>query len=464
MWFETEKLSPQKFFLLVFVAGLLLRFVALGAWSFWTDEIYTVRVAERALLTTEGIPSDQHPPLYYLLLQGWLTFGRSEFWVRLPSAIAGTLAILFFYLAGKEVKQPYFGVVAGTLLAFSSLHVWYSREARMYGPATLFWAISLYFFLRTLWRKEHYSWLFLAFANIASFYTAYPSLALIIMQVAFFLPLYLTRNVSHINAGKWVLAQLLFLLGIFYWLPFMEVQFGRGTTFNWSIPLISENLRVSLSDTLWYGAILGLVGILLFTGLMVVVIKVKRLQTFLRKFSPLLAWGIVVAYLMLVIAGTISRGLSIRRQLLVFLPPFLLLATWAFLHIKRKKLFAFVTVFAFIANIIMLLQPAYEDWRGTAQYFTDNEVPADIVLVSPGWNASTLNYYMTNMETISSRRYAKELSELKSGDSFILIVNDHPGLVQQNDQIQAEILKTASFERVLYTAPKFITLEKYLIK
>jgi hypothetical protein len=89
-----------------------------------------------------------------------------------------------------------------------------------------------------------------------------------------------------------------------------------------------------------------------------------------------------------------------------------------------------------------------------------------LVLVTPGWNAATLNYYTANQETLSTsgKNPLEQLSGLESGDMFILVANNHPSMIQQNDQVRAEISTIASFAGILHTAPTFITLEKYIIE
>lgn len=54
-------------------------------------------------------------------------FGRNIFAVRLPSALAGVLAVLFVYLAGRELFNPTVGLAAGAFLATLPLNIHFSR-------------------------------------------------------------------------------------------------------------------------------------------------------------------------------------------------------------------------------------------------------------------------------------------------------------------------------------------------
>ena len=76
----------------------------------------------------------------------WLTirtFGHSEFAVRLPSLIAGTLVIPVLYELGRELYDRRTGLLAAAFAAVSPLLIWYSQEVRMYEFVTLFGLLAL---------------------------------------------------------------------------------------------------------------------------------------------------------------------------------------------------------------------------------------------------------------------------------------------------------------------------------
>jgi uncharacterized membrane protein len=118
--------------------------------SYWLDEMTSLRDAGRPLgriLAGDGGPS--HPPLYYLLLKGWIAlFGSSETAVRMLSAILGTATVgatcaLFRALHGRAV-----GLASALLLAVSFHHIVFSQEARMYALFGLLAVLSAL----TLWQ------------------------------------------------------------------------------------------------------------------------------------------------------------------------------------------------------------------------------------------------------------------------------------------------------------------------
>jgi len=81
--------------LAIFVVGLALRLYDLGSESMWYDELWAVRIARmEPLEIMRASLGDNNPPLYYLGLHYWMLFvGHSEVAIRLPSAMASTLAV-----------------------------------------------------------------------------------------------------------------------------------------------------------------------------------------------------------------------------------------------------------------------------------------------------------------------------------------------------------------------------------
>jgi hypothetical protein len=140
----------------------------------WRDAVRYVR--DSLLHTFERVRADVHPPLYFMLLDGWsLLVGDSQFALRLPSAFMGTLALAGIYAVGKQWFNWRTGLIAVLLLGTSGFFIYYSREARMY---TLYLALttiataaySRWWHKPTLWRGLLYS---LLMAN--ALYTHYVS-------------------------------------------------------------------------------------------------------------------------------------------------------------------------------------------------------------------------------------------------------------------------------------------------
>jgi len=135
------------------VAGGILRVLLLGTKEMWLDETFSVWLASHSVpeLLNWLVTIDQHPPLYYLLLHGWMAhFGDWPYEVRLLSALFGAATIPFLYLTGKRLSNSMLGLSAAMLVALSPYHIFYSQETRMYALLTFNAAVATYALVRLL--------------------------------------------------------------------------------------------------------------------------------------------------------------------------------------------------------------------------------------------------------------------------------------------------------------------------
>jgi hypothetical protein len=136
-WTASAKRTALVLALLTLLAAAL-RFWRLGNWSFWADEIATLRDSSdlRGVIT--------YPVGYALigLVVRWL--GTNEFAARLVPAIAGTISIPVLYLIGRKLFSERAAVLSAVLLAVSSYHIFFSQEARYYTLVMLFSMLGMW--------------------------------------------------------------------------------------------------------------------------------------------------------------------------------------------------------------------------------------------------------------------------------------------------------------------------------
>ncbi|MFO7557730.1 MAG: glycosyltransferase family 39 protein [Desulfobacterales bacterium] len=133
------------------VAAALLRLPGIGEQSYWADEIVSINLASRPvgeILTVE----DGFPPLYALLVKALGPQAAANFSVRKLSAVFGVLSVGIILLLGARLYDLRTGVFAALLLTLSPLHVWYSREGRMYA-VMVFLSILSSLLLQDITRK-----------------------------------------------------------------------------------------------------------------------------------------------------------------------------------------------------------------------------------------------------------------------------------------------------------------------
>ena len=135
----TEPARPEIIGLAVaaVVVGLVTRFVTRS--SLWLDEALSVNLSQLPIgQLTEALRHDGHPPLYYVLLHGWMTvFGTGDVAVRSLSGVFGLLTLPGVWFLGRRKGGPTLGWIAVAAVAISPFAVRYSDEARMYALVIL---------------------------------------------------------------------------------------------------------------------------------------------------------------------------------------------------------------------------------------------------------------------------------------------------------------------------------------
>jgi mannosyltransferase len=202
--------------------GLALRLYRLGAQSLWLDEGSTwAEVTGRTgknwgVLVAELWSPNAGYPLYHLLLRAWIALaGDSEWALRLPSAVAGTLALAAIFLAAREVLRAAedgagraassppsrrYPLAAVLLLLASPFALWYAQEAKTYSLVLLTTALQLWALLRALRLGGARAWaLYLGLAALSFFAHRLALLALVGGGLA-----YLVGEQAGGSRGRWV--------------------------------------------------------------------------------------------------------------------------------------------------------------------------------------------------------------------------------------------------------------------
>lgn len=125
-------LLAAAFVVVAVAAGIALRFVTRS--ELWLDEALSVSIARLPLGDLpEALRHDGAPPLYYVLLHGWIdVFGDGNVAVRALSGIFAVAALPLAWAAGRRLGGRPVAVSALVVLATSTFHIRFATEARMY--------------------------------------------------------------------------------------------------------------------------------------------------------------------------------------------------------------------------------------------------------------------------------------------------------------------------------------------
>ena len=375
-------------FLIIFV-GMILRSISLNQ-SFWLDEATTALVAKMSVseMFSKFLPSDFHPPLYYLFMKFWTgVFGYSEISLRVPSLIFGLGTIYLCYVIGKKLFDKNVGLISAALIAVSGLAIYYSQEARMYELVALLVSCLVYSYIN---RKWYLFSIILLLVGMTDY------VALLVFPVFII--------IDFKNWRKLFLSLVPLSIGYIIWSPIFVKQILNGLSVKGSswwnilgtptfknlalIPIKFMFGRISFDNKIFYFTILAVA--LCFFGFL--------LYKSLKSSKILWVW-LVFPILIGFIGSFIIPTLTYFRYLFC-LPAFYLLIAYGIR--KTGKLFLPLTVVLIVFNLCVsgyyLLNSKFhrENWRGLVNYIESKKDKNSITVFPANSNMEAYFYYAPN--------------------------------------------------------------------
>ncbi len=424
--------------LLAFLA-FALRIFEIAKQSFWYDEAFSVYLARFDLGTiTARTAADIQPPLYYYLLNVWMTLtGDSEFAVRFLSLGFGVLTIPLMYVTARRLFNSTAALFAALIATFSALYLWYSQEARMYTLITFLGLLSSYALLRALQRNEGTRWwIVFAVASIAAVYTHYFAFALLSFQFIYALYLVVRRRSFVVRP---LVAFAAILIAFAPWVPSMLNRLGEDASYFRGDLKLDEAVRHILINFSVGESVLENIAHYLAVGWLVVlaialiaVLVASRQSTVMRKNSELVFAILYLVVPLVLLLFLFSRNPKFNARYLMLASPglYLLLgaglASLLSLASGKGKAFrnaseihgatakrnaspllriasAAVLLFAFSFLLVTSLysisnayfNPAFTkaDFRGVAKFITENARDDEAIILTSGHLFPAFDYY-----------------------------------------------------------------------
>jgi mannosyltransferase len=249
-----NKLLKNKetiFLLSILLLNAILKALYLDANPIDMDEPFSIFHAQMGVSDiVHALKNGNNPPLYEICLHFWIkVFGISSFSVRLPSLLFSVITVLFVYLVAKRFFNIQVAVLSTLLITFSSYHLFFAHEARVYALFALLTTISFYLFYLIVDKKANIStYIFLFLTYVCVVYSHYFGIVVIGLQTGF---LFFNPNKAGVIKRYFiVLAALILAYGVY--VPVVIQRFtesaSKGT---WLLPV--ENLG-NLFDLIFYFA------------------------------------------------------------------------------------------------------------------------------------------------------------------------------------------------------------------
>lgn len=164
-WLEQAAVRQYVILAGIICLGAVLRLYQLSTWSFWSDELFTVRNAANVMKW----------PLFERNLSLVLThsflsqLGTTEWSARIAATIIGIATILLLYFPIRRLFNTRIALLTMFLLAISPWHLYWSQNARFYTALLLFFNLALLSFQIGMEEdKPGYLLLSMVFAGLAA--------------------------------------------------------------------------------------------------------------------------------------------------------------------------------------------------------------------------------------------------------------------------------------------------------
>jgi len=402
----------------IVLGGSALRFWRLDGQSLWSDELSSWRQSHQETISAVievGVRPTPYPPVYPILLYFVERhIGESEIALRLPSAIAGVLAILAVFFLARQLYSVREGIIAAGLMAFSYQPVYYSQEARAYAFLLLFSILSSHFWFRV--REQLEASDRVSFATAAAYficaavmqYLHHFGLLLAVIQLAALAGLFVSRPRALVRVGAISVA--LFAAYV-PWIPYLIEDFGEGHDYlpRPGLHSIGEFWRFLFFDPsgylAWFFAALF--------GFAVTRWAAKRraitggdLMTCFRSPTALLIAWLVVPFALAYLRSLTSAPILNNRNLLISLPPAMGLSARAMTYALSTTRLQALTAGAIAVVLIYgpfvkggyYRFPRKEQFREAAAAVAARaEQPAGVRVIAYAWAAESFDYYLERM-------------------------------------------------------------------
>ncbi|WP_454867275.1 glycosyltransferase family 39 protein [Pseudomonas farris] len=227
LWAAVRRLlqwAREHWLLSILVLATLVRFYGLTAAAIWGDEGSSLLLSQHSLAGIwEHAAHDVHPPLYFMLLHGWIgLFGDGIFSIRSLSALPGIATVGLGVWLVDLLATRRAALLAGVLLALLPTAVRYSQEVRMYSLLGLWLigaTIALMYWIRRPQRTRYL--VIYTLLMSAAFYTHYFA-ALCVLCHWLYLGLIRVQSgyrLRHIQRSGWWLANVAIVALFLPWVP-----------------------------------------------------------------------------------------------------------------------------------------------------------------------------------------------------------------------------------------------------
>ena len=403
-----------EFILLALITLLasLFRFYHLGTWSFWWDELNTVRDAV-IFWDYDLLGRTPFRLLNYLMLSN---FEINEWNARIMPAVIGIITIPILYFPIRKIYGKDIALLSLFLLAISPWHIYWSQSARFYTILLLFYTLALLIFYMAI-EEDNPVYLIISMVLMGMAIVERFTSGLIVIVIGLYLIFLLSPYFGRpkgLNIKNLLLLLIPGLISVVLIAPSFFTSI-TGFNANW----INNNPFWVLAGVVYY---IGLPVICIGSvGAAYQVIKKKRV-------GLLLSLNAILPIVVITIISTFMY--TANRYMFITLTSWLILGAVAVKELL-ENVSGYGKLFSLGVVAILILSPLSEDmlyfryqngnrddWKSALNFVKQNKQPGDLVVSA---NPAIGDYYLGET-TISMAKI--DLDSLVNSNKRIWFVED----------------------------------------
>ncbi len=424
---------------LVVLAGIVLRFVTRS--DLWLDEALTVNISKLPLSDLhEALRQDGAPPLFYLLLHGWISvFGSSDLAVRSLSGVLSVATLPAIWFAGRRLGRPgapgpiaadppgarLAAGLAVIVVASNPFAIRYGTEARMYALVMLLVTLGYLALRRALEDPSLLRLAIVAVLAAALLYSQYWTMYLLaVVGIAMLWRAFRAPDAADRHAARGVVVAMIAALIIFSpWVPTFVFQSAHTGT-PWGAGEIPfSTMRIAFDQ---FGNGTSLVhtqaNLLAFMFVVLVLLGVfgrargtRNIDVDLRT-QPAVRWEAAAGFgalaVGLIIAWISNSAFDARYASMMF-PLFALVVAFGFMAFGSRPVMAVVLAVLVIGGFFGAARNVTDNRTQAAQVadvINAEAKPGDVVLYCPDQLAPAVNRLLdrrADLDQVTFPRLAK---------------------------------------------------------
>jgi mannosyltransferase len=400
--------------------GFVLRIGMARRGGLWCDEaqfLWIVRIPTLGGMLDFLWHHESHPPLFYVLMRGWLgVFGDSE-----PAALA--LPILFgaalvpaSYYVGSRVFSPQAGLIAALLVTAAPLLANDSGNVRPYSLLSLLCLGAVYLLWRGLGGGGARTWAAQAGITLAMLLIHHWAWMVFGAEATVVVICLLAGRLSAAILRRWLLAQVVAIAGYAPWAPILlhQVRYaGYGPRPVNVLEAIAVFAEMMTSLHL-------MVVLVLVLALFAAVARRLMGRSTGENMAPFLdTWGIALLLFagIPVIAFVAAVLLSYRNNLYLKVPSPIMVAPCIIIVIaflisslsSWPRLLGGLLTSTYVLMSLTLLGWQKANTSALAEAIAARAEPSDIVVITPCWFSSSFDYYFKpkNLQIVYPHNFAE---------------------------------------------------------